>query len=95
MGNRWKTWPRLHDLQIEPEEFHNLANSPDHSDVVGGDEETSSEKTGAVEGFRRQARGKRLLTEQDSGLVPVKLWVPESVASDHRPVVAGIEFKSP
>jgi endonuclease/exonuclease/phosphatase family metal-dependent hydrolase len=30
-----------------------------------------------------------------SGLVPGKVWVPESVASDHRPVVAEIEFKQP
>jgi endonuclease/exonuclease/phosphatase family metal-dependent hydrolase len=32
---------------------------------------------------------------KDSGLVPGKVWVPESVASDHRPVVAEIQFKGP
>jgi endonuclease/exonuclease/phosphatase family metal-dependent hydrolase len=30
---------------------------------------------------------------KDSGLVPGKVWVPESEASDHRPVVAEIHFK--
>ena len=30
---------------------------------------------------------------KDSSLVPVKLWVPESAASDHLPVVAELQFK--